>query len=301
MSDPLPGFEPPAYSVDDGLAEAREIVDRAVTNHQPSRRFLLFSGGNDSLVVLDALAPLADEVVHVNTGIGIPETTAFARRVARRYSLPFTELSPSTTTDAQGRPNRTYESLVLDAAKWNGLPGPGAHRFTYTMLKERSLEHLLRHHRTRRGERFMFLTGARRAESKRRMGGAVDVERRGGQVWVNPLLNWSHRNMAEYRQGQSLPTNEVSANLHMSGECLCGAMADQDHYREEREMIRFWYPGFESRLTRLENQCKAAGLRYCEWGVKRKGDDNAGPMCQCAGMQPLPFDETPIVIKRATA
>lgn len=287
----LPGFETHSLTLDDALAQTAETMAEAIAEHQPSRRFLLFSGGNDSLVVLDALANQADEIVHINTGIGIAETTAFARHVAGRYDLPYTELTPPVP----------YEWLVLN--RWDGMPGPGAHRFTYQRLKERCVEALLRDHRRFRGERFMLLTGVRNAESLRRMGYRDPVSRRGGQVWVNPLVRWTNEQMAEYRHGQSLPVNEVSANLHMSGECLCGAMADQDESRGEREMIRFFYPGFEKRLAELENECRSRGLPYTEWGVKRCAEtSSAGPMCtSCEGRQPSLFDDVPIEIAEPSA
>jgi 3'-phosphoadenosine 5'-phosphosulfate sulfotransferase (PAPS reductase)/FAD synthetase len=254
----------------EGLVEgARRIIEQAKAEHEPLRTFVLFSGGNDSHVLLDADASMADEVVHVNTGIGIPETTEFARRVGSSYGIPFTELHPPVP----------YEELVL--GRWRGLPGPGAHRFTYTMLKERPLEQLLRDHRTKRGQRFLLLTGVRLAESKRRMGHVTPMRRKGGQVWVNPLLDWTNEEMNAYRKSQNLPVNEVSANLHMSGECMCGAMADQGPKREERALLRFFYPEFDARLTDIERQAKDAGLRYCEWGVKRRN---------LAQIEELPFE-----------
>jgi 3'-phosphoadenosine 5'-phosphosulfate sulfotransferase (PAPS reductase)/FAD synthetase len=266
------------FTLDDALAQTAQTMAQVTAEHRPSRRFLLFSGGNDSLVVLDALAHHADEIVHVNTGIGIPETTDFVRRIARRYELPYTEMHPPDP----------YEWLVLN--KWRGMPGPGAHRLTYQRLKERCIEALLREHRRYRGERFMLLTGIRNAESRRRLGYTNPVNRNGGQVWVNPLLRWTNAHMAEYRQGQSLPVNEVAANLHMSGECLCGAMADQDEKRSEREMIRFFYPGFDKRLAELESECRDRCLPYTEWGVKRRAETTpAGPLCtSCEGRQPEP-------------
>lgn len=290
----LPGFEDPVRSTDDLLAESVEIMERVTADHEPSRRFLLFSGGNDSLVLLDSMARFADEIVHVNTGIGIPETEAFAERTAARYDLPYTVLTPP----------KPYEWHVLRepfidrkgnlSRGWDGLPGPGAHLFTYTSLKERCIEALLRHHRQFRGERFFLLTGARKAESVRRMGTSEVVRRDGGQVWVNPLHEWPNDNMRDYRAGESLPVNEVSVHLHMSGECLCGAMASQGPEREERAQIRFFYPEFDQRLNALEKQCRDTGKTYCEWGVKRGVDKTAGPMCQsCEARQPQLFAPTP--------
>lgn len=244
-------------TLDVAVTEAAEIVSNAKADHDPARTFLLLSGGNDSLVLLDACAHLADEVVHINTGIGVPATSQFARRVGSSYGKPFRELHPPIP----------FRELCL--TRWDGLPGPGAHRFTYTMLKERCVEDLLRHHRTHRGERFLLLTGARRSESKRRMGHAETVRRNGGQVWVNPLISWSAREMASYRAAHGLEQSEVAANLHMSGECLCGAMADQDAYREERAALKFFYPEVEAEIAEIEQAAKAAGCRYTEWGVKR--------------------------------
>lgn len=270
------------------LDDARSIVEGAEAEHRPSRRFILFSGGNDSLVLLDVAARhgLADEVVHINTGIGVPDTTEFARRVGSSYDLPFSEWHPPVP----------FEELCLTLPVLDGLPGPGVHHIIYSRLKERAVEALLRHHRQRRGERFLLLTGVRNAESKRRMGYRDPVNRKRGQVWVNPLLRWPNEAMAAYRRERDLPVNEVAANLHMSGECLCGAMADQGAEREERALIRFFYPEVDARLTALEQRCKAAGKTYCEWGVKRSRwqatEKPTGDLCQSCEARTLSPEAT---------
>lgn len=241
------------------VAEAHRITRGAIAEHRPSKTFILFSGGNDSLVLLDTMAEYADAIVHINTGIGIPEAHQFAREAAAGYALPFVELEPP----------ESYESLVLTNELWDGLPGPGFHNIVFQRLKERCFAQLIRDHRQFIGERFMLLSGIRRAESKRRMQRRDAVERQGGRVLVKPLFDWTNSEVRQYHANHGLPINPVAANLHMSGECLCGAMADQDDARSERAAIRFFYPDFDARLTALEAECVAQGKTYCEWGVKR--------------------------------
>lgn len=254
------------------IAEADAITRSALDEHAPTKTFLLFSGGNDSLVLLDLMQEFCDAVVHINTGIGIPEAHQFARDVAARYPLPLIELEPP----------ESYESLVLTNPLWDGLPGPGFHNIVYQRLKERCIAQLVRDHRKYHGERFALLSGIRRAESPRRMLRREAVERSGGRVMVKPLFHWSNEEMREYRTERELPINPVAANLHMSGECLCGAMADQDETRSERAAIRFFYPEFDARLTALEAECVRLGKRHCEWGVKRPESepDDVGDLCQ---------------------
>lgn len=142
---PLPGFALPVLTLDQRIRDARQVVIDAKGEHDPVATFLLFSGGNDSLVLLDVLWNLADAVFHVETGIGIKQTDDHARQVAARYDLPY----------IVGHPPESYDSLVL--GPWNGMPEPGAHRYTYIQLKERCIEALIRDHRTRRGQRFLLL------------------------------------------------------------------------------------------------------------------------------------------------
>lgn len=261
MSDHLPGLAPIERSEAELVAEAHDFITTAKREHAPTKTFILYSGGNDSAVVLDVCSEHADAVVFINTGIAVPDAVEHARNTATRTGLPLIEMHPP----------RSYESLVLD--EWNGLPGPGAHRYTYVRLKERCVEQLIRDHRAYRGERFMLLTGVRTAESKRRMGYTDPVRRNGGQVWVNPLVNWSNEAMRRYRNDHALPVNPVSTHLHLSGECMCGAMADTN----EREAIKFFYPEFDTYLTDLERRAGEAGCKYAVWGVKRPDADRIDP------------------------
>lgn len=257
---------------------ARATVERALEEYRPAVTWLLFSGGNDSLVLLDAMHTYADAVVHINTGVGIPDAHEFAREAASLYPLPYLELHPPID----------YRTLVL--TKWKGLPGPGMHNIVYQRLKERAIEALWAEHRTgRRGERWILLSGIRRAESPRRKLRKEAVERKKTRVFVKPLFDWTNEETRRYRLDHDLPVNPVAANLHMSGECLCGAMADQDDARGERAAIRFFYPEFDAWLSSIEEDARALGLPYPEWGVRRPdspSDDDGGDLCtSCAFRQ----------------
>lgn len=284
----IPDLEPdrlfPDRGLDEAIAVAEELVERALDQYRPVKTFLLFSGGNDSLALLESMHRYADAIVHMNTGCGIPEAHEFARTVAATYPIPFLEY----------RPPVDYRTLVL--TKWKGLPGPGMHNIVYQRLKERCIEQLWREHRTgRRGERYVLLSGIRRAESPRRKNRKEAIERKKTRVFVKPLFDWTNEETRAYRIDRGLPENPVAANLHMSGECLCGAMADQDDARGERAMIRFFYPEFDAWLSEIEAEAQERGLPYCEWGVRRPDadddDDDGGDLCaSCARRQERLFD-----------
>jgi len=246
--------------------EARNAVIDARREHEPKRTFLLFSGGNDSLALMESVGHLADEIVHINTGIGIPETTQYVRDVIQdHYGRELTELHPEVS----------FDDLVL--GRWNGFPGPGAHTFAYNRLKERPIRALLRKHREFRGQRFLLLTGIRNAESQRRMGYAEHVNRIGGQVWVNPILNFTDEDKREIIEMGDPPRNEVHDHLHMSGECLCGAFARPG----ELDEIGFFYPHVKERINELEHKARHKGIRACIWGERppKKNAIPPGPMC----------------------
>ena len=54
----------------------QEFLRGVVAEHRPVKTFALFSGGHDSICSthLAMESGVADAVVHVNTGIGIPQT-----------------------------------------------------------------------------------------------------------------------------------------------------------------------------------------------------------------------------------
>jgi 3'-phosphoadenosine 5'-phosphosulfate sulfotransferase (PAPS reductase)/FAD synthetase len=258
---------------------ANDILDEAIETyfHKDGRKLaaecILYSGGDDSTVLAHLFRHRADHAVHINTGIGIEETREFVRTTCRLWGLPLIEES-----------GESYRDLVLA----HGFPGPAHHWKMYQRLKERGLRKVRRQLvKNPRRERVLFIAGRRRDESSRR--NAVPFhEREGSTVWVSPLAEWTKADLNAYRRVHpDVPRNPVSANLHMSGECLCGAFAKPD----ELDQIGFFYPNVAAEIRALEGAVRAAGHpeARCQWGwgadlkVKRaEAAARLGPLChQC--------------------
>lgn len=246
-------------------------LDRAVEEHSPAAVFALFSGGHDSLVNthITAQHPAFTAVVHLNTGIGIEETREFVRATCARHGWPLIEKSP---------PRTTYEAICLSS----GMPGgPIGHSITYHRIKSESLEVLIAETKRSRHDRVLLSSGVRRQESARRMKlHPTPINRDGVRVWVNPILEWSARDINRYIEEHDLERNPVVDKLHRSGECLCGALARPEELNE----IAFWYPEKAAEIRALERRCFEAGLPY-NWGSKAspKTDSTQGQfleLCQ---------------------
>lgn len=253
------------------IESAVKVLADAIEEHNPVKVYALVSGGNDSTVVADLAyryGPKVDAIVHINTGIGVPQTREFVREFSKNWlELPLIEKHAP----------KTYEELVLEY----GFPGPAAHRYMYSWLKERSLREVRREAQTGRRDRVMFITGVRHAESSRRMGHVQPVQRDGNTVWVAPILDFEHKDMWDYREQEDMPTNEVVAILHMSGECLCGAFSKPGEF----EWIKMWYPDVATRIENLQMVAKQQGVVSDTWGpqssrkIKHARERAAGMLC----------------------
>lgn len=258
---------------------AQDIVHDAGFMYRTAKAFALFSGGNDSLVLLDMATRYGwaeDGVIHVNTGTGIPDTTEFVRQTCADWNLPLHELHPP----------QSYEQVFLRKPIIDGLPGPGMHHIAYGRLKERALRAFVKSQKEHRLDKILFLTGIRADESVKRMGYTDSViDREGAVVWANPLYRWTNAEMAAYKAARGLPKNPVSEHLHFSGECLCGAYARPDELAE----LDFFYPEVAERIRGWEREAAERGLTYCKWGERRPGgrEEKVGRLCSnCPSLFP---------------
>ena len=262
------------------IDDAKSIINAAFNEHDPVKVITLFSGGNDSLGLLDLTHRYCgvNDAGHCNTGIGIEETRIHVRKSCADMGVKLDERHP--------KPENSYEALIRNY----GFPGPSFHRVAYARLKERSLRALKNRYITNgRKERIMFLTGIRGDESAIRARYAKTepdhYRREGSMVWVNPIYNWTKDDLCEYREHYKLPENPVTPKIHTSGECLCGAFA----HPGEREEIKFWFPSTHSHISGLETLARELGKESCTWGpsqfAKKKKEVSGyiGPMCHnCA-------------------
>lgn len=243
------------------IALALRALDVAIAGSEPARVLALFSGGGDSTVAAHIAArhPRFDGAVFIDTGTSLPGVQTHAESVAAAQGWPLTVI----------RSPETYEDMI----RRDGLPGPGMHPTAYVRLKESALDEHVKAlcsrcaagKRHRKHDTVLWISGARAAESVRRMGHGDWMAFDGAQVWVNPILDWTTVACRDYRDAHDLPTSDVAALIHRSGECNCGTYAAKG----EREMLCALFPEFAERIAGWEALALATGNDHaCRWGQR---------------------------------
>lgn len=273
-------------------------IARAKEQWNPIKTFCLFSGGGDSSVVAHRLRDHYEALVFIDTGTA-------AKGVREHVEFFADWIGKPLIVEGAGS---AYRDMVLggrilsrgeNAGKPEpamGFPGKGQHGKAYTRLKERQIEKVLAkakegHPRT---ASVLFLSGVRRDESARRTN-RMPLTEHGSAKFVNPLIEWTNREMRDYRDSNELPQSEASALLHRSGECNCGAFAKAD---EERAMLEAFEPALFAFIRGLEEECEAKGVRWCRWGGydldgnQAAGHSEPGLMCSdCVQQIPMDLEE----------
>jgi 3'-phosphoadenosine 5'-phosphosulfate sulfotransferase (PAPS reductase)/FAD synthetase len=292
------------------------VVALARAEHDPVAVWCLFSGGNDSTVLAHRCREHYDGLAWIDTGTAVPGVAEFVADYARWLGKPLRVLSAGdafremvmgdlvwwarfiTAKDAD--PCLSIEAFIACDEREHGrasggefgqvphgFPGPGAHGRAYNRLKERQIMALLRESKVghSRRARVLFLSGIRRAESRRRSKReAISREPGRAAVFACPLIDWSNEEMLAYRREHEIPESSAAALLFRSGECNCGAFAS----RGEREMLKALYPEWFTGIEALEAEAQAGGVRWCRWGGydvhgNRAGEvsrERAGLLCE---------------------
>lgn len=182
------------------------------------KSFVMFSGGKDSLCLLDYLNRLAQSIgreitaLHADTTAGFPEVERYVRRTCKVLGVRLVTV----------RPHANY----FDLAKRWGIPGVKS-RWCCKTLK---IAPIRRYLSAVEGPRVVF-DGIRAAESNLR---ATYIP-----VWyhpsfrcinVSPIFGWSDEKVSKYIQTHDLPKSPA-ADLNTSAECWCGAYKTKSDFQ----------------------------------------------------------------------
>lgn len=215
--------------------------------------FVSFSGGKDSLVVLDlaasALVHRPFTAVFLNTGIDYPETVEFARSYCESRNIPFKEMSAG---DDFWKTLKVQDHPTKDA------------RWCCKVCKLNSSNRL------GDGKPHVSLDGKRRQESFMRskiptMDTNPNVE---GQLNIFPIRDWRAIEVWLYIHWRKLPYNSLYDNgLERIGCWMCPAA-----FQAEYERMREIHPELADRWeTYLAGWAKKAGVsdEYVKHGLWR--------------------------------
>ena len=245
------------------IAPSLALLDQAIEQFDPIAVFGLFSGGHDSLTACHVASqhPKFTGCVHINTGIGIPQTRDFVYETCKREGWNLREIR------AKEDCGQDFEELVVE----RGFPGPPHHYKMYNRLKERALKLLTKETKVGHSVRakILLVSGCRSQESTRRMGHVEPIQHRkedGARVWAAVIHDWSKIDCNNYMAVNELPRNQVVDTIHKSGECLCGSFAippkDGEVRGEEFRELALWYPEVAAEIERIEMRVREAGFPW---------------------------------------
>jgi 3'-phosphoadenosine 5'-phosphosulfate sulfotransferase (PAPS reductase)/FAD synthetase len=203
----------------DHITESIEIYKKYVNEFKPAAIVIMFSGGDDSLTVLNLCKEFNlhfDAIIHGNTRTGLNLSTKFARETCKDENYMEADAGDS------------FEKYV----RRKGFFGSGikAHSYAYHVLKASAFRKELSKIRQRRRDfNILCLNGVRVEESVNRADNYGDeVYRRDPamqkNIWLNLIHYWTKEDCLEFLSGINAKRSEVAKCLGRSGECMCGTM-----------------------------------------------------------------------------
>lgn len=252
------------------VAEAVErsdsVLKEARQKYDFDKVFAAVSGGNDSQTAL-TVTHRSDEldldgVIFIDTGINISQTKEFVRQEAEKRGLEFHCVGDEYALETEG-----YKKLL----KVYGFPGPPQHNHMFFNLKGKRLNRFLKE----TGGTIGLISGVLQDESTRRMENIGDdpIEEKSHGIWISPIYDWLEETVDKYREHLDLRENDVTAMLHVSGDCNCGAYGQ----RAELLDLKSFYPEAAKEIARLEEMVGkrvAQGKIPAEYALWAHGRDN---------------------------
>ncbi len=234
------------------LGEVYDAVSAGVDGLPRDVFYVMFSGGKDSLVVLDlAYRALPRRVLRVAyievTGNTHEENLAYTRKTVERYGLPLHHL----------RHTEDFYSLV---ERW-GWPGP-RRRWCMTVFKKNQANKL---------GRAIALTGVKWSDSSWRRrwrdAGVLGVIPGWKPVFLKPIFHWETSDVKTYIKERKLELNPLYHKLGGSGNCVyCPYNMNPDYYTR----LAKYYPHWWNKLLQAEEKVEK-GKPFLKPGVGKLG------------------------------
>lgn len=211
------------------IDRTREILERAerqLDDHNVVN--LAVSGGTDSIVAADVMCRIGpeygftpDAVTHINTGASVPQSRLAAKIIAAKYDLEFIEQGP-----------RNQRNALAVRVLRNGWPGAFTGRVTdlghsreWGNRKNKPMDEVY----MRWDGHEVWVSGARKLESKRRSGtvadGAIDSDKP-RRTWIQPIVGWTSAEKRDYVKEHFLPVSQAYLIMGFSAECVACSFDD---------------------------------------------------------------------------
>ena len=180
---------------------AQSRLRAAIHDLFPGRIALVSSFGADSAVLLHMIAAIdtATPIVFVDTGMLFPETLAYRDRLVAQLGLTRVE---THTPDAEDLAEQDPESFL-----WARVPDQCCH-IRKVLPLSRALDGY-----------DAWISGRKRFQATTR--DALPVfQAEAGRIKVNPLADWSAKDILAYMDDHALPRHELVAKNYLSIGCL---------------------------------------------------------------------------------
>jgi 3'-phosphoadenosine 5'-phosphosulfate sulfotransferase (PAPS reductase)/FAD synthetase len=246
-----------------------EIMDGVIEKYNYDRFYVLFSGGKDSVCVADFIAKNYPKqfagIVFTNTGLGARDTRKFVIDYANKRGW---KIHMTWASDKE----RFYNIVTK-----YGFAFAGNHSMWMGYLKMHTWYYFLHDKIKKHGENACFISGVRKKESRMRNKvkkyTKVPLDFNSGLPYVKPFLYKNGKQLWDYFIENDLEKTPVYEWLNRSGECYCGAHAEE----WDLMLMKKHDPlAFES-IKWLENEIQRVGTptakRYHKWGYNKTTDD----------------------------
>ncbi|MCY0879160.1 MAG: phosphoadenylyl-sulfate reductase [Firmicutes bacterium] len=164
---------------------------------------LASSFGAEDMVLIDMLCRMTDQphIFYLDTGLLFPETYALIEEAQTRYGFQAIRVLPRLSLDDQ-------------SARWGNALWERDPDRCCALRKVEPLQHYL-------AGKAAWMTGIRRDQTPlRRLAPVVGYDHRYHLVKVNPLANWSHKDVYRYLAKHRVPYNPLHDQGYPSIGCV---------------------------------------------------------------------------------